>query len=468
MCERNWSGWPVGVLVLLGACAAVNGQETCKTDSVEAISSPSREFRTFGEYLNRASEAFDFYYTVEDSIGAAAKEPRIRAVKDFSAKLDFESLDAFVNHINTTAPGVKALRSSCAPEVIHFISEPLLAPDYVMDQTAGVAAYSGLLSGLPDRLGEVLNHRIKTRLTGVYRTDPVSDVETEVEVAVKGAPVRDILTMAVPLENYVRLIWTAEVGPRPAPVLIAYSGRQLTHEETILLEEGMEGYLKEMGNRLDCYFTLEDDRSAGERPGAWILDSDLYHDFDFTITSIDELVKSLDSAINTRTNPNLTKEPALRAEKVRIFRNPDHPFVVHIACSSLVSDSYVMNAQTDLDFKGNLGSVPVILESRLGPRIRSGNNQNIPRLAGLLPDVDVKIENATVREALTKASSVDGARRILWHAATYSVEGTPQTFVGYYGVSFQAAEALGYGGRTPPKAVDAPAAPKPSGVSPQK
>jgi hypothetical protein len=321
-----------------------------------------------------------------------------------------------------------------------LVDKRLLIDGYAIGEVVAMPTYTGPLGGLPDHLGKALNRRVETRRYGAYPDGLLGDMETQVQLAPVKDTVRDILTTCVPLNGYRRLVWEAVAEGGKKPVLVAYAGRAVTPEERILMSGGMEGFLREMGDRLDCYFTIEDRISAREGPKSSILEFDGLEVRDFEAKSIDELVASLNRALDPRMPSG---EGTEQKEAVHVVRDTVFPRVVHLVRHGLLDDEeYVLNARTDLEFKGPLSGLPDHLGHSLAGRIRSYNQA--PQLGGVLPYVDVSLKSLSVREALTGSSPFDGARRLLWRAARQSTDGSQVVYVGFYGATAETADSLGY------------------------
>ena len=70
--------------------------------------------------------------------------------------------------------------------------------------------YSGLLDGLPDHLGTLLDGKMHTTSGGGIPIRIQPDLTTVVQVNVENETVRDILTGAVPLVPERRFLWESQ------------------------------------------------------------------------------------------------------------------------------------------------------------------------------------------------------------------------------------------------------------------
>jgi hypothetical protein len=175
-------------------------------------------------------------------------------------------------------------------------------------------------------------------------------------------------------------------------------------EEPISVEE----YLAEMGEKLDCFFTIEDDLDPeGALP--WIRYIDIVPDGD--IDTIDALVEWLDE----------------RLEGVIAARSLKHPRVVHLIAESLVEDGYVMDEQVDTVFSGCISMLPYHLGTILNWRINQPSGRPMPGIFGdFETGVAVDAKQETVRDVLTDAVPFDYYCRFPWEAnREYGTMGDP-------------------------------------------
>lgn len=401
------------VAVLIATCLAVRcarGQQ------------PAPRPISLARYLNRMGDDLDCYFTIEDRPARGTQAfPWIAYLKDFEPDFEVATIDALVAKLDQELDGVQVVRSTKFPSVVHLIAEDLLVQGYPMVEQVTVQ-YEGLLRGLPDRLGTVLDGKIGSKDFGTIqeaRAGMAGDFRTETEIDVENALVRDILTGAVPLEGYKRFLWESGTFiTDDSTVYVKYFGHALTAEDLIF---NLEDYLVEMGKRLNCYFTIED--RPDPDPEAHELDPDFPYlidrgDFevDLDIATIDALVTHLDAQL----------------DGVTVVRSTAYPSVVHLIAEDLVQEGYVMQEQVTLNYTGDLDSVPDELGMLLNGRIAIGRVGDPPYDAGEPHrDVEVAAQNDSVRNILTGAAFDD--ERLLWQSVRVEEQGSDKVFVKFYG-----------------------------------
>lgn len=185
----------------------------------------------FGEHeerlewsLYRTAERLDAYFTVEKAaiMTETIAPDRVRTTASWFDLLHVpagepESIEEWVRQLNGLR-GIKAVRDAERPRVVHLIEKslikgkgyPLHGEAYPLERRV-TGSYSGTLKNLPDRLGK-LAPGVATDDWGGGFPAIGGDSETEVELTFEEQPVRDVLTDAVPLEGYTRMIWKAETN----------------------------------------------------------------------------------------------------------------------------------------------------------------------------------------------------------------------------------------------------------------
>lgn len=443
---------PAVILVLVGilssgtighaqACA---GEKTPPTPQVGRESkSVQREFENFGGYLAYMSKVLDFHYTIEQIDSAPEDSVSVLRIRKFDRAIDSDTVDQFVARCNASMQEVTLRKSESNPHIVHVVARDLPADDNPLDCRISIDAFRGTLVELVEAVGSRTEGKIVACQGIGFPLLDRGDITTRVQITADNERVRDILSRAVPERGYEHLAWTASRNAKEAVTEIKYHGFEPSNEERILVEEGTIGYLREMGGRLDCYFTIEDDRRTAN-PAPWIVYERTFYNPDFKVDGVDGLVASLDRAFNTRSNPVSGEAPTIREERVRVVKNDENPRVIHIVRTSLLSGAYAMNEQVDFQHWDKLSLVPHSIGEKLGGRVNLFGQVQIPYVrTGALPYVSVSL-NSTVRDALTLASPLDDQRRVLWGAATYTEGGKDKTKVVYEGVSDEIADLLGY------------------------
>ena len=161
------------------------------------------------EYLYSMGDALDCYFTVE----------RMTSTATYSSPLDVadiqpewvNSIDALVAKLNNDVTGLSATRSTEWPNVVHLVDDALGAVSGYAIEEEVTLEFSGIVDELIPRLGQELDGLIgPPRMSGIPPGEFwLVDGETEAEVAVTDEVVRNVLTGAVPLQNYNRVLWGA-------------------------------------------------------------------------------------------------------------------------------------------------------------------------------------------------------------------------------------------------------------------
>lgn len=274
---------------------------------------------------------------------------------------------------------------------------------------------------LPDHLGTLLDQEIKARTFGNFREAYETDHTTEVDVNVTDGVVRDVLSGAIPLEGYNRFLWEARrfEGHEPPAMYVRFYGRLLGPEYFI---RDLQEYLLEMGDRLGCYFTIED-RPDPEPDDARFITHRRDFIVDLEITTIDALVQHLDEQL----------------EDVRVVRSTKYPSVVHLIAEDLLQEGYVMDEKVTFEFKGPLEHLPHELQIRHAGKIHcawDASGDVFPGLCrgyGIDPEVQVAVVDETFRNLLTGAVPLEGFTRVLWLSVRAEANGTSKVWVTYSG-----------------------------------
>lgn len=159
---------------------------------------------------------------------------------------------------------------------------------------------------------------------------------------------------------------------------------------------GYEYYLGDMGDKLNCYFTIERD------------DTDTVESAFDEATVVQEDVDTLDGLV-AKLNRELTG--------ITASRDPSIPSVIHLVENRLKVDGYVMERRVSLNYTGTPYGLLVQLRDQFG-----GIG---PRASGVgfyiqdpLTPVTANVQDVTVRQVLTGAVPLPGYNRIVWEAST--------------------------------------------------
>lgn len=176
-------------------------------------------------YLYRTAERLDCYFTIEKAaiMTETIAPNRMRTTYSWFDLLHVpadepESIDEWVRQLNGLR-GIKAVRNAERQRVVHLIEKSLISGEGYplhgeknpLDRRV-TGSFTGVLVDLPDRLGKLAPGVVSRRGGALRSVMFLGDYATKVDVTFKDQPVRDVLTDAVPLEGYTRMIWEAETN----------------------------------------------------------------------------------------------------------------------------------------------------------------------------------------------------------------------------------------------------------------
>jgi hypothetical protein len=161
-------------------------------------------------WLERAGDKLGYHFTLEQvACDYETKQPL------YTARLPRAPLpssgEEMVLTLKEKLPGLAVLPSPHQERVIHLVDESLMRRErYPMMQRVTLK-YQGRLYGLLERLTEY-DARFSI---GFARTpaETFNDHSTRTTIDVKEMMIRDVLTAAVPLKQYKRIIWIAREMP---------------------------------------------------------------------------------------------------------------------------------------------------------------------------------------------------------------------------------------------------------------
>lgn len=152
---------------------------------------------------------FECWFTIERTGGA---KPRTLEAARFRIDDEVKSLEALEKAIESQLKAAEVKVDPRHPRVLHVIERSLTKDkNYGMDRSATLK-YSGVLADLPASVGKVIPGIDMRR--GGSNLDAYNDHVTQVEIDAKEKPVRDILTDAVPIDDYSPVLWVAETFER--------------------------------------------------------------------------------------------------------------------------------------------------------------------------------------------------------------------------------------------------------------
>ena len=385
------------------------------------------EPRGLGEYLREMSGKLGCYYALEDvPTPGFTHPPRIWDAEVIPSK-GIDGIDALVKHLDAALHDYHVVRSTARPRVVHFIARELLVPGYPLDQQIDVD-YAGKIRALPDAVTPLVNGKVRARQSfpvgGGY---PFGDWVTEVDVHFRNTTVRDVLTLAVPLEVYGKLpleqygpwIWESVYRPLKDGPDFDVMFFDPPYAEPVLLS----AYMQEMSEKLGCHFTLED-RLKSSPQQAWPRAYDLSIEPNVApapeIKTIDALVQKLQI--------DLSASAANPVGAYKVVRSVDCPSVIHIIAEDLIEEGYVLELPVNADFSGANHRFADYLGTLVDGKIGAADAGQLYVEGNYTTDVDVHVRGKTVREALTAAMPavpVEGYSPVLWQAVRTEKSGQP-------------------------------------------
>lgn len=157
------------------------------------------------DFLTAAGNKLDCYFTLETWIPGGSHSSRFNGVKLRQGMPT--SIDSLIAQLKREVPGIVVTRDPANARILHLIDGGLLKESrYALERRASID-FSGPLDDLPDALGRNMWYavRLSDRARGEFRSSIVSMARIHAEQTV----IRQILTDAVPLKNYGRILWIA-------------------------------------------------------------------------------------------------------------------------------------------------------------------------------------------------------------------------------------------------------------------
>jgi hypothetical protein len=208
--------------------------------------------------------------------------------------------------------------------------------------------------------------------------------------------------------NKHRLLVAAALVITLGGVQLSYTqGRKATADPQQPRTLFLEGYLLQVGEKYDLYFTLETAWMDGE-PSNWMESYKLK-----SPPKLDGIQRDLERL--RMTVPNFTYN-----------FDQANPKVIHIVDARLLGrEAYGLDSQVNnIDYKGPLPG----LVTALGERGINVSTARLMSIGDMRPrdnstEVHVTAQNITVRDAITHFTPLEGRRRIMWDAATNLTSG---------------------------------------------
>jgi hypothetical protein len=166
-----------------------------------------KRMRTLDHELAELGALFDCWFTIERHTEVERRASALRSA-DLTLDPAVRDAGALARALAQNLRGVCVLVDSNNARVIHLIADTLVGKrGYALAQTASVD-FAGVLADLPTAIGESVEG-IGTRKGG-FNHHAYNDHVTQVELHAVQKEVRSILTDAVPLDKYSRVLWVAE------------------------------------------------------------------------------------------------------------------------------------------------------------------------------------------------------------------------------------------------------------------
>jgi hypothetical protein len=176
-------------------------------------------------------ERIDCHFTIEKTHSSEDRLSIFETARIAVNPDEIKSIDELVSRLSQEVEGIEVRRSRKNAKIVHLVESSLAEyKDYVMNKTLDFK-YSGKVEGLATALGNRLE-AIGPRRSG-FNTDLFYDHITTVEIDVKMESVREILSQAVPLKNYKRIIWRTDTATdrRPATVVQFYGPKTISRQD---------------------------------------------------------------------------------------------------------------------------------------------------------------------------------------------------------------------------------------------
>lgn len=176
------------------------------------------------DYLSEVGDRCSCHFTLEYLEGTKERPSPFQAAVPALADADAPTIDLLISFLQERLVGFDVFANEHRPNVFHVIESTLAGDsDYALTRKVSLR-YSGVLAGLPAAIGRHVPE-IRGR-TGGGNLDFFDDTQTQATIEVTEVSVRDILTMAVPLDDYSRVLWTAATRKRAREVrtVLQFSG----------------------------------------------------------------------------------------------------------------------------------------------------------------------------------------------------------------------------------------------------
>lgn len=382
----------------------------------------------YRDYMRDAGAKLNCYFTIE----------RLASTRDRRSPLDHEEItggvvattDALIAKLNAEMTGVTASRDKVNASIIHLTEDALLnMGGYDLNRKV-----SFKFQGTPWHMLDGLNQfhpTIGPRYSGGIPPEP-QDFSTQIEVDVHDEPLRQVLTSAVPLPGYNRIIWDASTTIRNNEIYtsILYYGKLSATPPSGPIRKGYFigpnqaasrlpyfQYLREVGEKLDCYFTFETNNTQPiERSGSFIVPGD-----DGTI---DAVVAKLNKEF----------------KRFRAVRDSAYPSVIHLTDVTLTAvNDYGLDRTVTVNYQGTIDGflarlhqlLPAVGNARKSAHAEEG--MKIGEFSDTTTGVMVDSRDSPLRQVLTSVVNLSGYKRTIWSAHTNLENGSHFTGIVFHG-----------------------------------
>jgi hypothetical protein len=189
-----------GFLVLLVGAGVVRADDGYIVDHEMA----------YEEFLYSNGKQLDCQFTVEMWMSTVTRSSCFNGLLIHDEKL--ATIEALLAKLKRDIPKAQIIRDPRNPRIIHLVEKSLLEDkNYVIEKSAALD-FSGAIEDLPDALGKIAPGIGQS--TGGVGGELASYVDgvTKVNVHIKREKIRDLLTDAVPLKTYGRILWVAKTN----------------------------------------------------------------------------------------------------------------------------------------------------------------------------------------------------------------------------------------------------------------
>ena len=397
---------------------------------------PARKKLDLRDYLSKIGKKLDCYFTIERLAGT--RDRRSPLDHGEITPGDVATIDALIVRLNVEMAGVAASRDKLNEKVIHLTEDVLMkTKGYDLDRKVSFKC-----RGTPFQMLSGLNQfypNFGPRKMEAIPQNPrdSQDFSSEIQVDVQDVPLRQVLTSAVPPPRYHRILWDAMTSTSDQEkgiyTSIVYNGRwepgipppappdkgYFIGPNNGVLKIYYPLYLEEVGDRLNCFFTIEENHN---RPLPWS----------------ERLIDPTDGGTIDAVVAKLNKE----AGRFKAVRDEANPSVIHLTNVSLTEAGLnVLDRKVTLAYEGTIEGLLDRL-NQINPAIGKWRNPAPEFEAGsvrvlmdqiLATRVKVDARDLPIRQLLTSAVSLPGNNRVIWSSGTTLKEGNLYTAISFSG-----------------------------------